>query len=74
MKPARRSGQFVFILLMAFFMSATVSLALTFIRSGYTPGFITLWLRSWTIAFAVAFPTGLIVLPLVRIVIDTLSR
>lgn len=74
MKLSGRSGQIVFVVLLAFFMSAAVTLALLFIRGGYAPGFMMAWLRQWTIAFVVAAPTGIVVLPLVRRVVDFLCR
>jgi len=74
MSRPRRPGQFVTLLLLAFFMAGTITFTLLFVRIGYTPGFLRLWLRDWTIAFAVGLPTGLIALPLARRIADTFSR
>jgi hypothetical protein len=39
---------------------------LLLVNRGFVAGFFTLWLRSFGIAFAVAFPTSMIVVPLAR--------
>lgn len=74
MSRPRRSGQFVTLLLLAFFMAGAIAFTLLFVRLGYTPGFLRLWLRDWTVAFVVALPTGLLVLPLARRIAGTFSR
>ncbi len=47
-------------------MTCVVSLISTLRSAGFGPGFFPLWLGSWVLSWAVAFPTLLLVLPLVR--------
>lgn len=47
-------------------MSCIVSGISTFNGVGASPQFIELWLGAWLISWVVAFPTLLMVLPLVR--------
>lgn len=63
--PARYAGivmPFVLSLLMTFVVSAIATL-----RSlGFTPDFATIWMSGWALSWLIAFPTLLLVLPLVR--------
>jgi hypothetical protein len=56
--------------LMPFFLSiimtCVVSLVSTWRGAGIGPGFLSLWLGSWALSWLLAFPTLLVVLPLVR--------
>ncbi len=47
-------------------MTCVVSLVSTLRGVGWVPGFFSLWLGSWGISWVIAFPTLLLVLPLVR--------
>lgn len=47
-------------------MTCVVSLISTLRSAGLDVGFLPLWLGSWALSWAVAFPTLLLVLPLVR--------
>lgn len=47
-------------------MTCVISLISTLRSAGFSPGFFPLWLGSWGISWLVAFPTLLLVLPLVR--------
>ena len=53
-------------LLLSIFMSAIVSFIATLRALGFTPDLLTSWLKAWGISWAVAFPTVLVVLPLVH--------
>jgi hypothetical protein len=58
-------------------MSGALSLALLFIRVGFTislGGFINQWLKNWVIAFCVAVPVALVVVPTVRKVVAAVTR
>jgi hypothetical protein len=74
MASAPRKGQFLFILLMAFFMSGTMSLTMTFIKIGFGSMLIHEWLKAWAIGFVVAVPTAMLVVPMVRTIVDRLVR
>ncbi|HSI25190.1 MAG TPA: DUF2798 domain-containing protein [Methylotenera sp.] len=56
-------------LLMAFLMSGV----LTAIHLGFTPDFIAQWLHSFVLAWPIAFPSILVVAPLVRNMIAKLT-
>jgi hypothetical protein len=47
-------------------MTCVVSLVSTLRSAGLVPGFLPLWLGSWALSWLIAFPTLLVVLPLVR--------
>jgi hypothetical protein len=47
-------------------MTCVVSLISTLRGAGFAAGFFPLWLGSWALSWVVAFPTMLLVLPLVR--------
>ncbi len=48
------------------FMSCLMSMVITFINIGPSPDFVQRWLRAFVLAFSVAFPAILLVLPLAR--------
>ncbi len=47
-------------------MTCVISLISTLRGAGFGPGFFALWLGSWALSWLVAFPTLLLVLPLVK--------
>jgi len=53
-------------LLLSGFMSFIMSGAITFINLGLIDGFIGVWLHAWIVAYAIAFPTILLVFPFAR--------
>ncbi|RNF83241.1 DUF2798 domain-containing protein [Montanilutibacter psychrotolerans] len=63
--PARYAS-LVVPLLLSVFMTCIVSLISTFKGIGADPHFMRVWLGAWLISWAVAFPTLLLVLPVVR--------
>lgn len=63
--PARYAG-IVLPLLLSILMTCIVSLISTLRGVGLAPHFLQIWMQSWGISWAVAFPTLLVVLPLVR--------
>jgi hypothetical protein len=56
--------------LMPFFLSiimtCVISLVSTLRSAGLAPGVLHLWLGSWALSWVIAFPTLLVVLPVVR--------
>lgn len=58
---------FIFSLTMALIMSALMSFVVTSHNLGLIPELIEHWLKAWRLAFVVAFPTLLIVAPIVRL-------
>ena len=51
---------------MALSMSGIISLALTAIQAGPSPELLVLWPRQWAMGFAVALPTALVMVPVIR--------
>lgn len=52
--------------LLSGFMSFIMSGIITFINLGFIDGFTLIWLRAWIFAFAIAFPTILLVFPFAK--------
>lgn len=54
----------------AFFMASLMSCLMSFIISIFNMGFVdhifTLWLKAWAFSFCVAFPSVIVVAPIVR--------
>lgn len=77
MKLNPRQGHYLFVILMCICMSGTISLAMLFLNVGFDlslGGFINKWLKNWVIAFFVAVPVALVVVPTVRKIVASLSR
>jgi len=65
MIPARFQ-HLVFAFFMAFLMSGLMSLVITAFNVGLVSNLLTLWLQAWSFAFVVAFPSVVVVSPLVK--------
>ncbi|HVY07671.1 MAG TPA: DUF2798 domain-containing protein [Burkholderiales bacterium] len=63
--PARYAA-FVLPLLLSIFMTLIVSLISTLHGVGLAPETLRIWMGAWGLSWIVAFPTLLLVLPLVR--------
>jgi hypothetical protein len=50
----------------SFFMTFLVSGVATWRALGWEPGVLATWMVSWMISWAVAFPTMLVMMPVVR--------
>jgi hypothetical protein len=53
-------------LLLSLFMTCIVSLISTLKGVGIAPGVLRTWLGAWAISWVIAFPTLLLLLPLVK--------
>ncbi len=53
-------------LLLSLLMTSIVSFISTWNGIGFAPDFVGVWLGSWGLSWVVAFPTLLVVLPVVR--------
>jgi hypothetical protein len=55
---------------MPFFLSVLMSCVISFVSTakaiGFTPDLVQSWLKAWGVSWLVAFPTVLVVLPVVR--------
>ncbi len=63
--PARFAG-IVMPLLLSVLMTSIISMVSTLSSVGWTRGVVAVWLSAWGLSWIVAFPTLLLVLPLVR--------
>lgn len=63
--PARYASV-VMPLLLSIFMTCIVSIISTYNSLGAAPHFVRIWLDAWIISWVIAFPTLLLVLPVVR--------
>jgi hypothetical protein len=65
-------------LLFAFFMSVLMALlmsgVLTAIHLGFRSDFIAQWLHSFVLAWPIAFPSILLIAPVVRIIVAKLTQ
>jgi hypothetical protein len=53
-------------LLVSGFMSFMVSGVITYLNLGIIPDFLSVWIHSWLIAYAIAYPALLIIFPFAR--------
>lgn len=53
-------------LLLSGFMSFIMSGVITLVNLGIVDGFMSIWLHAWIVAYAIAFPTILLVFPFAR--------
>jgi hypothetical protein len=65
-KLPARYATLVMPLLLTLLMTFVVSLISTLRAVGFPPGFFALWLGAWGLSWIVAFPTVMVVFPLVR--------
>ena len=63
--PARYAG-IVLPLLLSVFMSFLISGITTVRTIGLSPDFFGVWMSNWGLSWVVAFPTVLVVMPIVR--------
>lgn len=63
---SRKYQRVVFSFFMALLMSCIMSLVISVFNVGLVSNIISIWLRAWGFAFVVAFPTILVVAPLVH--------
>ena len=69
--PARY-GALLMPFILSLLMSAIVSFIATVKNVGITDGLMLRWLEAWEISWLIAFPTLLVVLPLVRRIVGLL--
>jgi hypothetical protein len=63
---ARKYTPYVFSFFMSLLMSGIMSFVITLLNLGPVDGLAGIWLHAWGMAFIVAFPTIVLVTPLVR--------
>ncbi len=57
---------YVFSFFMSLLMSAVMSFCITVLNLGWVANLLWLWLNAWSAAFVIAFPTIVLMTPLVR--------
>lgn len=62
----RKLEHIAFGFLLSCFMSLLISGVATFLAIGFAPNFTSSWLSAWLSSWAIAFPTVLVVAPIVR--------
>ena len=62
---AHKHYRLVYSFVMALFMSGIMSLVITIFNLGFTDNLVLIWLKAWSFAFIIAFPTVLVVSRLV---------
>ncbi|TPV62160.1 DUF2798 domain-containing protein [Aestuariibacter sp. GS-14] len=67
-----RYAQLTFSFFMALFMSGIMSLAVLLVNVGANTETLTRWLTTWPMTFTIAFPTILLVSPVVKRLVDIL--
>ncbi|UUZ46849.1 DUF2798 domain-containing protein [Massilia sp. B-10] len=65
-KLPARAAAWVMPLILSILMTFIVSLVSTLRSQGLAPGLFGLWMSSWVLSWLVAFPTLLLLLPVVR--------
>lgn len=62
----KKYTHYVFSFFMALLMSCIMSFVITVFNVGMVEDIIILWLKAWLFAFSVAFPTVVLVSPIVK--------
>lgn len=65
---------YVFSFFMSLLMSGVMSLVISGFNVGWGDNIVTIWLKAWMFAFAVAFPTIIVVTPLVRMLVTLVLK
>jgi hypothetical protein len=63
---SRKYQPIVFAFFMALVMSCLMSFVVTTVNVGFVSNLLPIWLKAWGVAFSVAFPTIIVVAPIVR--------
>jgi TctA family transporter len=63
---SRKHHKIVFSFFMAIMMSCIMSLAISIFNVGLVADIVTVWLKAWSFAFLLAFPTIFVISPLVH--------
>ncbi len=74
LRPGPRQAPIVMALLLSIAMTMVVSAVSTLRGVGLSPTFVKVWLSAWGLSWVAAFPTLLVLLPLVRRLTSSLCR
>jgi len=70
----RKHQKLVFSFFIALLMSGIMSFVITLFNLGFVANIIQRWLQAWGFAFSIAFPTVIIVSPLVHKLVELVLR
>ena len=73
MKIPKKYSGVLFPLIMAFIMSALISLVMVIKNIGFEKQVFSVWIISWPIAFIVAFPIAVFVAPLSKKLVEKIT-
>jgi hypothetical protein len=62
----KKHTAYVFSFFMALLMSSIMSSIISIFNVGLIDGIVVIWLKAWTLAFVIAFPTLTLITPMVR--------
>jgi hypothetical protein len=65
-KLSPKTANIVSMFLMVLIMTFIVVLVTVLVNYGTGPEFLSRWMRGWALAFIVAFPTVLVIMPVIR--------
>lgn len=68
----KKYAPIVFAFFMALLMSCFMSLVISIFNVGWVHNIVSIWLKAWAFAFCVAFPTVVIVSPVVKKLVNHL--
>lgn len=71
---SRRGANTLFVLLLSGAMAAIMSLAMTIVNTGVDAHLIARWLRNFLLAWLIAFPTALLIVPPIRRFTDAMMK
>ncbi len=73
-KNANMKNKIAFALIMGILTTGIISFTIITVNVGFKPNFITLWLRSWVIAYVIAVPAILVAGPRVQLLVNNLFK
>lgn len=71
---SRRGANVLFVFLLSGSMAAIMSLAMTIVNTGVDAHLVARWLRNFLIAWLIAFPSALLVVPPIRRFVDSFVK
>ena len=71
---AKKYTTYVFSFFMALLMSAIMSMVVSLLNVGLVENIFAIWLRAWGISFVIAFPTVIVVTPLVKRLVNLMVK
>ncbi|MFA5632325.1 MAG: DUF2798 domain-containing protein [Porticoccaceae bacterium] len=70
----RKYQRFVFAFFMSLLMSCAMSLVISIFNVGLVHNIISIWLKAWAFAFVVAFPSIIMVAPVVQKLVELVLK